>query len=140
MTLFKFAIDLSLNILLETAHHQPFATKVFLVVVLWIGDCRWIKHIHQAGKALGSAIVRSCREHDQGIGTGGEALSQPRTLTAVTTLCDVVTLIDNDDVPVGLLQIDAVLGVLLESINGDDRFIVVVKRVVIGWNATAYSL
>lgn len=49
-------------------------------------------------------------------------------------------LIDDDDVPIGVLQIGAVLRVLFEGINRDDGFIVLIKRVVGGWNARAQPL
>ena len=53
---------------------------------------------------------------------------------------DVVRLVDDDDVPVGLLQVGAVLGVLLQGVDRDDRLVVVVERVVAGRDAAAHPL
>ena len=45
---------------------------------------------------------------------------------------DVVGLVDDDDVPVGVLEVGAVLGVLLERVDGDDG-LVVSSRTGCGW-------
>ena len=52
----------------------------------------------------------------------------------------VVRLVDDDDVPVGLLQVGAVLRVLLQRVDRDDRLVVVVERVVTGRDAAAHPL
>ena len=52
----------------------------------------------------------------------------------------VVRLVDDDDVPLRLLQVGAVLRVLLERIDGDDRLVVVVEGVVVGRDAAAHPL
>ena len=49
-------------------------------------------------------------------------------------------LVDDDDVPVGLLQVVAVLGVLLQRVDRDDRLVVVVERVVAGRDAATHPL
>ena len=49
-------------------------------------------------------------------------------------------LVYDDDVPVGLLQVGAVLGVLLQGVDRDDRLVVVVERVVAGRDAAAHPL
>jgi hypothetical protein len=51
-----------------------------------------------------------------------------------------VALIDDDDVPPGVFQIIAVLEIVLERIDRDDRAVVVVERVVIAGDAVAHSL
>ncbi|MCY1294429.1 hypothetical protein D9M70_437220 [compost metagenome] len=49
-------------------------------------------------------------------------------------------LVDDDQVPPGLFQVVAVLAVTLEGIDRDDGPVVVVERVVIGWNVAADAL
>ena len=52
----------------------------------------------------------------------------------------VVRLVDDDDVPVRLLQVGAVLGILLQRVDRDDRLVVVMERVVAGGDAAAHAL
>jgi len=51
-----------------------------------------------------------------------------------------LALIDHDDVPVGVVKIAAVLAVVLECVDRDDRFVVVVKWVLIGRDLLADPL
>ena len=48
--------------------------------------------------------------------------------------------VDHDDVPLRLLQVRAIFGVLLQCVDRDDGFVVVIERVVIGGDAAAYPL
>src|SRR5690606_40930343 len=94
--------------------------------------------IYQAGEGTCLAIMRGGREHDQGIGAAGQQLRQLGALRAGTTLGDVMCLVDDDDVPVGPLQVAAVFIVLLEGVDGDDRLVVVVEGVVVARNIVAH--
>jgi hypothetical protein len=53
---------------------------------------------------------------------------------------DVVGLIDDDDVPVALLQVLAEIALLLEGIDGDDRLVEVVEGVGVGGDILADAL
>ena len=138
------------DVLLEAPDDQPLAAEVVLRVVVRVGDGGRVEHVHQAREAARPAVVRRRREHDERVGAAGEqpgeAAAQrgppvrgPRR-AAGAPVGDVVRLVDDDDVPVRLLQVRAVLGVLLQGVDGDDRLVVVVERVVAGRDATPHPL
>ena len=55
-------------------------------------------------------------------------------------MCHIVCFVDDDDIPVALLQVLAVFEVLFERVDGDDGAIKVVKRVVVGRYGVADTL
>lgn len=57
----------------------------------------------------------------------------------VAALGDVVLVI-NDDVPIGLLKVMAVVDVLFERINGNNGSVKIMERVVIGRDTVAHAL
>ena len=134
------------DVLLEAADDEALAAEVVLRVVVGVGDGGGVQHVHQAGEAARPAVVRRRRQHDQRVGAAreqpGEAAAQrrPPVRAAGAPVGDVVRLVDDDDVPVRLLQIRAVLGVLLQGVDGDDGLVVVVERVVAGRYAAAHAL
>ena len=130
---------LLLDVLLETAYHQA-RSEVIPGVVVWIGDGRRIQHVDEAGEAPRLAIVRRRGKHDERVGSPGEQLGEAATQRTRPPVGHVVRFIDHDDVPVSLLEIGAVLGVLLQRVDGDDRLVVVVERVVVRRDAAAHTL
>ena len=59
---------LVLNVLLEAADHQPLVAEVLRGIVVRIGDCGRVQHVHQAGEAARLAVVRGRGEHDKRVG------------------------------------------------------------------------
>ena len=49
-------------------------------------------------------------------------------------------LINYDDIPVGVLQVVAILSILLKCIDGDDRLVVVIERVMVRRNSRTDAL
>ena len=124
------------DVLLEAPDDEPLLAEVFLRVVVRIRDGRRVQHVHQAREAARPAVVRRRREHDERVGPAreqaSEAAAQRRSSmrgvpagASPAAVRDVVRLVDDDDVPVGLLQVGAVLGVLLQGVDRDDRLVVV---------------
>ena len=76
--------------------------------------------------------------HDQGVGLPGEQLGEfgAQRPTAAADR-HVVRLIDHDDVPAAVFEMDAVVGAGLQRVDGDDGAIVVMERIGIGGNAGA---
>ena len=109
--------DLTLNVLLEPAYHQPFPAKVLAAVIVRIGDCRRIQHVHQAREAARLAIVRRGRKHDQRVRAAGQPLGQTASLRSRAAIRNVVGLVDDDDVPVRGFQERSVLLDLLERVD-----------------------
>jgi hypothetical protein len=82
--------------------------------------------------------VRRRGEEDQSVGALREDLRDPRALRPIAApLGDVVGLVDDDDVPLGALDVRAELVVLLERVDRDDRLVVVVEGVVVGGDLLA---
>ena len=125
---------------LEAAYDQALVPEVFLRVVLRVGNGGGVQHVHQAGKALGTAIVRGGRQQNQRVRAGGQEARQAGTLRTGVAVSHVVGLVDDDDVPVGLLEVVAVFDVLLERVDGNDRSVEVVERVVVGRNSGTDTL
>ncbi len=136
----EVALQLLAHIVLEAAHDQPLMGKVLAGVVRRISNGRWIEHIHQAGEALWLAIVRRGGQHDERVRATRQQIGQAGALRATAALGHVVRLIDDDDVPVGTLQIMPVFDVLLERVYGHDGAIEIMEGVVIARNAVAHTL
>ena len=130
---------LLLHVLLEAADHEPGA-EVCLRVLVGVGDRGGIQHVDQAGEAARLAVVRGGREHDEGVGLPRQQLREAAPQGARTPVGHVVRLVDDDDVPPRLFQIRTVFRVLFEGVDGDDRLVVVVERVVVGRNAAPHPL
>ena len=132
--------DLVPDVLLEPADHQPLVAEVLRGVVVGVGDGGGVEHVHEAREAARAAVVRCRREHDEGVGATGQEAGEAAAERARAPVRDVVRLVDDDHVPVRLLQVGAVLGILLEGVDGDDRLVVVVEGIVVGRDATPHAL
>lgn len=86
--------------------------------------------------------MRGGGKQDQAVGAAGKQAGQTRTPgdAAGTAFRDVVGLVDDDDVPVGILQIGAVFGILLKRIHGDDAFVKIMERIVVGGDLLPYTV
>ena len=142
-TFLEVGADLVANVLLEAAHDQPLVAEIFRGVVVGIADGGGVEQTHQRGKAARRAIVRRGRQQHHGVGTAREHAGQSgatRHAILVATRRHVVALINDDDVPPGVLQVIPVLKVVLEGIDRDDGAVVIVERVVIAGNVVAHPL
>ena len=118
---------LVLNILLEATHIV--GAYIFLSVLATTRDRDGVEHAHEIGKRLGIAIVRCGRGKDEGVALLGKELSQVATQTRVVG--HLVTLVDDDDVPVGFLQPCTESAVVLERIDRDNGLVVIVERILV---------
>ena len=83
------------------------------------------------------------RQQDQGLRARRQPFRQlcPLTLLGATgPLGHVLTFIDHDDIPVGAVEIEAVIAVVLERVDRHYRLIVIVKGVLIGGYLLANAL
>ena len=128
------------DILLEPADHQPLVAEILLRVGVRIGDGGGVEHVHEAREAARAAVVRRRREHDEGVGATRQQAGQATAERTRAPIRDVVRLVDDDHVPVRLLQVGAVLRILLQRVDGDDRLVVVVERIVVGRDAAPHPL
>ena len=80
------------------------------------------------------------REHDERIGLPRQQLRKAAAQGTRSPVGHVVRLVDDDDVPPRLFEVGAVLRILLQGVDGDDRLVVVVERVVIGRDSAAHPL
>ena len=136
---FEGLFHLVLDIFLEAPDEKPF--DIFPGVVLGIGDGGWVQHVHEAGKASRLAVVRRSGKHDESVRALSQKLGQFGAQGgAAAPLGNVMGFVDDNDVPVCVFEIGAIFGVLLEGIDGDDRPVVIVKRVLIGGDAGADAL
>ena len=138
--LFKLLLHLVADVFLEPANDQAFIAEVFFGVIVRIGNGRGVQHVHQAGEASCLAVVGRCGEHDQSIRTARQQLCQFRTLGATPAFSHIMGFVDDDNVPVGLFQMPTVFVVLLESVDGNDRLVVIVERVLVAGNVVTYAL
>ena len=122
------------NVLLEAPDDESLAVKVFAGEVVGVGDGGCVQHVHEAGEAARPSVVGSRRQHDQRVRPPGQQAGEPAAERTRAPVRHVVRFVDHDHVPVRLLQVGPVLGVLLERVDGDDRLVVVVERVVVGGN------
>ena len=77
-----------------------------------------------------------CRRcQDKALATLRKQVCQFAALAAV--VCHDMTLIDDDDIPTSLLDIMTELGVVLESVDGDDGLVVLLERVLVCRNLRA---
>ena len=130
---------LALNVLLETPHNEPLAAEVLCPVVGRIRDRSRIQHVHQARETPRSTVMGRSGEQNQGVRTFREQLRQTAPHGARAAVGDIVRFVNDDDVPVGSLQIRPILGALLEGVDRDDRLVVVEERIVVGRNPTPHS-
>ena len=119
--------DLVLDVLLEAADEQ--ALDLVLGVVARVGHGRRFEHVHQVGEALGLAVVRRGAGQDQRVAGPGQQRGEPAPLGV--GVGDVVALVDDDHVPVALLQVGPVAAVVLERVDADDGPVEVVERVLV---------
>ena len=132
--------DLGLDVLLEAPDHQPLVPEVFRGEVVRVRDGGGVQHVHQAREAARPAVVRGRGEHDEGVGAPGQQAGEAAAQRARAAVRHVVRLVDHDDVPVRLFQVRAVLGVLLQGVDRDDRLVVVVEGVVAGRDPAPHAL
>ena len=136
----KGALHFVGDVLLEAADHQPFVSKVLGFVLVRVRDGRCVQHVHQAGETAGAAIVGRGGKHDERVRTAREQLGETRPQRAGAAVRHVVRLVDDDHVPIRILQVGAVFGVLLQGVDGDDGFVVVVERIVVAGNVAPHPL
>ena len=53
------------DVFLEAADHQPFVSKIGLLIIVRVRNSGGVQHVHQAGETAGAAIVRRGGEHDE---------------------------------------------------------------------------
>src|SRR5712691_1675517 len=63
---------------------------------------------------------------------------RPAVVPCAGACGDVVTLIDDDDVPPGVLKIVAILKIILQGVDRDDAAVEIIERVVVAGNAVAH--
>ena len=137
MPLFKAALRLILNIFLEATNEQaldviPVILDVLLGVVIRVRNSGRIQHVHQAGKGTCAAVVRGGGQHNQCIAPAGKQIRQAGTLgTAVASLGHIMRLIDDNNIPAGILQMDTVFTVPLDRVDGNDGFVIVMERIMV---------
>ena len=81
--------------------------------------------------------MRGGGQQDQCFRAGRQALGKTGALAphcAASPFGHVLTFIDHDDVPAGIIEINAILAVVLERIDGDDRLVEIVERVLVAWD------
>jgi hypothetical protein len=88
--------------------------------------------------------MRGGGEEDQRVRARGEQLGGARAqrvpALAGAALGDVVGFVDDDDVPPGVFEVGAVFAVLFQGVDGDDRLVEVVERVVVRGDVPAHFL
>ncbi|MOA35510.1 hypothetical protein D3C78_1569650 [compost metagenome] len=84
--------------------------------------------------------MRRGGKQDQGIRALREQLGQAVALGTVALVGNVVSLVDDDQIPPGLFQVVAVFAVTLERIDRDDGAVVVVERVMVYRDIAANAL
>ena len=136
----KRLADLILDVLLEPANHEALVPEVLPGVVVGIRDGGRVQHVHQAGEAPRLAVVGCRGEHDQRVGAPRQQSRETAAQRARAAIGHVVRLVDHDHVPPGLFEVGAVLRSLLQRVDGDDRLVVVVERVVVGRDAPPHPL
>ena len=130
---------LLLHVLLEAADDQT-RPEVLLRVVFRVGNRGGVQHVDEAREAARLAVVGGRREHDERIGLPRQQLRKAAAQGTRSPVGHVVRLVDDDDVPPRLFEVGAVLRILLQGVDGDDRLVVVVERVVIGRDSAAHPL
>jgi hypothetical protein len=134
--------DLVLDVLFEAADVE--AADLVVGELRGVGDRGRVEQVHQAGEALGPAVVRGRGGEDQRITGLGEQAGEAgahRGLAALDrALGDVLALVDDDHVPLAVLEISSVLLVLLERVDRDDRPIVEMERVHVGGDPLLHPL
>jgi hypothetical protein len=86
--------------------------------------------------------MRRCGQQDECVRPCGQQLGEPGPSgqsSLARTGGDVVALVDDDDVPPGVLQVIAILQIALEGVDRDDAAVEVIEWVVVGWNAVAHA-
>jgi hypothetical protein len=118
--------------LLKAANDQAFLAVIPRRIVIGGADRGGIEEGHERRKAPRCAIVRRGRQQDQRVGAAGEFLDQarpPQLALLSGARRDVVTLIDDDNVPPGVLEVVAIFEVVLQGVDGDDAAVEVFVRV-----------
>ena len=142
MSLLESAHRLILNVFLESANEKafdifPIVFDVLLGVVVRIRDSGRIEHVHQRSKRPCVPIMRRGGKHDQRIASAGQKIRQAGTLRiAVSALCHIVRFVDHNDIPSGTFQINAVFAVAFNGIDGNNRLVIIMKRIVIAREIT----
>ena len=134
----KTPAHLILDVLLEAANEQTL--DVLRAVIAVVLDGGRVQHVHDAGERLAPTVVRRRGKENQGIRAGGEQLRHAGTHGVRAPASDVVRFINHDDVPPGILKVVPVFAVLLDRVDGDDRLVEIVKRVVVARNPCAHAL
>ena len=107
------------------------AVDVVFRVVVRVGDGRRVEHVHERGEALRAPVVRRSREQDHRVAAIREQAREARALRRAATRRDILRLVDDDDVPIRVLEMRAVGDVVLQRIDGDDRLVVIKEWVVV---------
>ena len=118
--LLEVGADLVLDIFLEPPHDQSLVPEIGWRVVVRITDRSRIQQTHQRGKAAGGTIVRGGREQKHRVRAASEEAGQPGATgeaILMTPRCHIVTLINDDDVPPGILKVVPILEVGLQGVN-----------------------
>ena len=61
--------------------------------------------------------MRCCRKHDQSVGFIRKKLRQLFSLRMLASLCDIVRLVDYDDIPPCVFQMGTVIQIILQRIH-----------------------
>ena len=141
--LLKVGADLIADVFLEAAHHQPLVAEILWRIIVGIADRRRIEQTHERGEASRRPVVRRGRQKHHRVGPPRQQPCQPRPTrhpVLMTAGRHVVALVDDDDVPPGVLQVVPVLQIGLEGIDRDDGPIVKVKGVVVAGDGVADPL
>ena len=118
------------HILLEAADEQ--LADVVLVEPLDVRDGGRLEQADEAGEGLGLAVVGRSGREDQRVAVAGQDACQGRSPGSTrAALGDVLALVDDDGVPVTVVQVLLVLLLLLQGVDGDNDLVEVVEGVLV---------
>ena len=122
--------DLIFDIFFETPDAQSF--NIFGRVVFWICNSSRIKHIHQRCKTLCSTVMRRCRQHNHCIAPICKELCEAGTLSLmISAFRNILRFINNDDIPICIFQMSAILNITFQSVYRNNRLIIIEKRIIV---------
>ena len=128
----EVAPHLVLHVLLEAPDEQAFDVR--RAVVGRILDGGRIQHVHDAGEGFLLPVVRRRRQQDQRVRPRRQQGRHLGPHGVGAALGHVVRLVDHDHVPPGFFEMVPVFPVLLDGVDGDDRLVEIVERIVVGRN------
>ena len=94
-----------------------------------IGDGGWVHESDEVSEVFGFTVMGCCGGEDECFCAFGEACRELCVEGGVAG--DVVAFIDNNDIPLALLDVVPVASIVFEGVDGHDDFVVVMEWVFI---------